>query len=73
MLVVDFGTDGSSSVERYVIVSDKVDEAEIEGVDREGNPLRATARTFRKERDFFTWTVTEDGQAVEYKFRRVKK
>ena len=72
-LIVDFGTGGSSTIERYTIVSEKVDEGDMVGIDSEGEPIKATARTFKKEPDFFTWTVTKDGEATEYKFRRVKK
>jgi hypothetical protein len=72
MLVVDFSPNGASSIERYEIVSDEVDEGEITRVDAQGKPHKATARTLRRSPDFFTWTVTEDGKAVPHKFRRVK-
>ena len=73
LLVVDFGKDGSSSVERYTIVSDRIDEGEIAGVDAEGKRFEATARTDRMEENRFTWTVTKDGKPTVYKFNRVKK
>jgi hypothetical protein len=70
---VDFSPDGSSSVERYEIVSDRIDEGDITAVDANGEVRKMTARTDRAERDLFTWTVTEDGEARVFTFRRVKK
>ena len=48
-------------------------EDEISRVDADRATHKATARTDRMEQDHFTWTVTEKGKAVEYKFRRVKR
>jgi hypothetical protein len=72
MLVVEFSKSGSSSVERYKLGSNKIDEGKITAVDADGTSKKATARTDRTKRDSFTWTVTTDGQAQEYKFRRMK-
>jgi hypothetical protein len=72
VLVVDFGTGGSSSVERYTITVNNVSEGEIAGVHSHGKAFKATARVVRKP-DFFTWTVTQDEEAIEYRFSRVKK
>lgn len=73
VLVVDFGADGSSSIERYTLTTNQKSEGEISGVDGEGKPVRATAQVLWKDKDFFTWTVTRDGKATENRFRRVKK
>jgi hypothetical protein len=73
VLVVDFGTSGSSSIERYTLASNKVSEGEMAGIDGEGKPFKATARTVQKSPDFFIWTVTRDGKAMEYRFHRIKK
>ena len=48
VLVVDFGTSGSSSIERYTLASNKVSEGEMAGIDGEGKPFKATARTVQK-------------------------
>ena len=73
VLVVDFGTGGSSSIERYTITSNNVSEGEMSGIDAEGKAFQATARAERKKPDFFIWTVTRDGQVREYRFQRSKK
>ena len=73
VLVVDFGKDGGSSIERYKIISDRIDEGKISRVDAEGSLHKATAHTDRMDQDHFTWTVTEDGRPTAYKFHRVKK
>jgi len=73
VLIVDFGKDGGSSIERYKILSDQVDEGEISRVDADGTKHKLTARTDRMEKDRFTWTVTEDEKSTVYTFRRVKK
>ena len=73
MLVVNFSPNGASAVERYELVSDKVDEGEITGINAEGKPRKATARTVREKPDYFTWTVKEDGEVVVSKFTRIKK
>lgn len=73
VLVVDFGSDGASSIERYRLTSNQVSEGEIVGVSPAGAPFRATARVVRNTPEFFTWTVTRDGHATEYRFRRVAK
>jgi hypothetical protein len=73
LLVVEFGKDGSSSIERYTIVSDRIDEGDITRVDANGKRHKATARTDRMKKDVFTWTVTEDGKTMAIRFRRVKK
>jgi hypothetical protein len=72
ILLVDFGSNGSWSIERYTIVSDEVDEGTITGVDAEGKPYEAAVRTVKKDSDCFTWTVTRDGAPQENTFRRVK-
>lgn len=73
VLVIDFGSDGASSIERYSLTSNQVSEGEIAGVSPAGAPFRATARLVRNTPDFLAWTVTRDGHAIEYRFRRVAK
>ena len=73
VLVVDFGENGGSSIERYTILSDRIDEGTILRSKADGSTHNATARTDRMEQDHFTWTVTEDGKSVVHKFRRIKK
>ena len=72
-LVVDFCSDGSSSIERYTLTKNKVSEGEISRVDEEGKPVKQTVRTVREAADFFTWTITEGDQVREHRFRRVGK
>jgi hypothetical protein len=73
VLVVDFGTDGSFSIERYTLTTNQTSKGEVSGADGDGKPFTATAHVVRKDQDFFTWTVTRDGKATENRFRRVKK
>jgi len=72
MLVVDFGSDGTSTIERYTITANQVSEGEISGAEPDGKPFKATARAEHKNPDYFIWTVTREGKATEYRFRRVK-
>ena len=73
MLVVDFGKDGSSSIERYQLGEDGIDKGQISAVSSEGEKSKATARTVRTESDLFTWTVVRKGEPQKaYTFRRRK-
>ena len=73
MLVVDFGKDGSSSIERYQLGEDGIDKGRISAVSSEGEKSKATARTVRTESDTFTWTVAKKGEPQKaYTFRRRK-
>ena len=73
VVVVDFSTNGSSTIERYSITKNRVSEGTIAGVDEEGKRFDATARTQWIGPDRFTWTVKRGGDTLEYTFHRVNQ
>lgn len=67
--IVDFSyaSDGTHSIERWKIVSPKVEEARSTGVNAEGQATEAIFRIEKKDHNEFTLTITERKQGGQSK------